>query len=103
MASATGKKENPKVVSQAEWLAARKELLKKEKEFSHLRDDLSRQRRKHVHAVWRLAFMQVLNIRRLRKQAPDPHRRHPIDLGKSPSDDQPLIIKWAIEKGGIVS
>ena len=45
MASATGKKENPKVVSQAEWVAARKELLKKEKEFSRLRDDLSRQRR----------------------------------------------------------
>jgi len=36
---------NEKVVSQADWLAARKELLKKEKEFTHLRDQLSRQRR----------------------------------------------------------
>src|SRR5437667_10804406 len=45
MATATSKQEGPKVVSQAEWLAARKELLKKEKEFSRLRDELSRQRR----------------------------------------------------------
>jgi predicted dithiol-disulfide oxidoreductase (DUF899 family) len=37
--------ETSKVVSPAEWLAARKELLKKEKEFTRLRDDLSRQRR----------------------------------------------------------
>jgi predicted dithiol-disulfide oxidoreductase (DUF899 family) len=36
---------NPKVVSPAEWVAARKELLKKEKEFSRLRDQLSQQRR----------------------------------------------------------
>ena len=34
-----------KVVGPAEWLAARKELLKKEKEFTRLRDELSRQRR----------------------------------------------------------
>ena len=34
-----------KVVSSAEWLTARKELLKKEKEFTNLRDELSRQRR----------------------------------------------------------
>lgn len=33
------------VVSPAEWLAARKELLEKEKEFTRLRDELSRQRR----------------------------------------------------------
>jgi predicted dithiol-disulfide oxidoreductase (DUF899 family) len=45
MATATGKKEQPKVVPQAEWLAARKELLSKEKQFTKLRDDLSRQRR----------------------------------------------------------
>src|SRR5260370_24281800 len=45
MATATSKREGPKVVSQAEWLAARKELLKKEKEFSRLRDQLSEQRR----------------------------------------------------------
>jgi predicted dithiol-disulfide oxidoreductase (DUF899 family) len=36
--------EQSKVVSPAEWLAARKELLKKEKEFTRLRDELSRQR-----------------------------------------------------------
>jgi predicted dithiol-disulfide oxidoreductase (DUF899 family) len=35
----------PKVVAPAEWLAARKELLRKEKEFTRLRDELSRQRR----------------------------------------------------------
>lgn len=34
-----------KVVSPAEWLAARKELLAKEKEFTRLRDELSRKRR----------------------------------------------------------
>jgi predicted dithiol-disulfide oxidoreductase (DUF899 family) len=37
--------EHAKVVSQAEWLAARKELLRKEKEFTRLRDQLSRERR----------------------------------------------------------
>lgn len=42
----TAKVEGPNVVSQEEWLAARKELLSKEKEFSRLRDELSRQRRK---------------------------------------------------------
>src|SRR5436309_13317444 len=42
---ATRAMENPKVVSPAEWLAARKELLKKEKEFSRLRDQLSKKRR----------------------------------------------------------
>ena len=36
--------ENQKVVSRAEWAAARKELLTKEKEFTRLRDELSRQR-----------------------------------------------------------
>jgi len=34
-----------KVVSPKEWIASRKELLRKEKEFTKLRDDLSRQRR----------------------------------------------------------
>jgi predicted dithiol-disulfide oxidoreductase (DUF899 family) len=42
---ATRATEHPKVVSPAEWLAARKELLKREKEFSRLRDQLSKQRR----------------------------------------------------------
>jgi len=35
----------PKVVSTEDWLAARKELLAKEKEFTKLRDELSRSRR----------------------------------------------------------
>jgi len=39
------KREAGKVVTPAEWLAARKELLRKEKEFTRLRDELSRQRR----------------------------------------------------------
>src|SRR5260370_7624093 len=42
---ATRAMEHPKVVPPAAWLAARKELLKKEKEFSRVRDELSRQRR----------------------------------------------------------
>jgi predicted dithiol-disulfide oxidoreductase (DUF899 family) len=36
---------NPNVVSPSEWLTARKDLLRKEKEFSRLRDELSRERR----------------------------------------------------------
>jgi predicted dithiol-disulfide oxidoreductase (DUF899 family) len=45
MASVTAEVGHPKVVSHAEWLAARKELLAKEKQFTRLRDELSRQRR----------------------------------------------------------
>src|SRR5277367_3541642 len=46
MATASSKLDNKnKVVSPAEWTAARKELLLKEKEFTRLRDELSRQRR----------------------------------------------------------
>jgi predicted dithiol-disulfide oxidoreductase (DUF899 family) len=37
--------QNHKIVSPAEWLAARKELLTKEKEFTRLRDELSQKRR----------------------------------------------------------
>jgi predicted dithiol-disulfide oxidoreductase (DUF899 family) len=37
---------HPTVVSQAEWLAARKELLAREKEFTRWRDELSAERRK---------------------------------------------------------
>src|SRR3979490_660864 len=37
--------EPSKVVTPAEWVAARKELLRKEKEFTRLRDQLSRERR----------------------------------------------------------
>jgi predicted dithiol-disulfide oxidoreductase (DUF899 family) len=44
MANATAQLEHP-VVSQAEWLAARKDFLAKEKEFTLLRDELSRERR----------------------------------------------------------
>jgi predicted dithiol-disulfide oxidoreductase (DUF899 family) len=44
MTTATTEK-TAKVVNQPEWMAARKELLKKEREFTHLRDELSRQRR----------------------------------------------------------
>ena len=41
----TSTKENPKVTSPAQWLAVRKALLTKEKEFTKLRDEVSRQRR----------------------------------------------------------
>lgn len=47
MASSTPSNVNlPKTVSRAEWLVARKELLKKEKEFTRQRDRLSAERRK---------------------------------------------------------
>jgi predicted dithiol-disulfide oxidoreductase (DUF899 family) len=45
MASSTIEVGRPNVVSHAEWLAARSEFLTKEKEFTRLRDELSRQRR----------------------------------------------------------
>lgn len=45
MATATINKTAGNVVSHAEWLAARKQFLAKEKELTHLRDELSRQRR----------------------------------------------------------
>ena len=45
MAIATSEKAGNKVVAPNDWLAARKELLVKEKEFSRLRDELSRKRR----------------------------------------------------------
>src|SRR5271155_4002761 len=45
MASSTIQAGHPKVVSHAEWLRARSEFLTKEKEFTRLRDELSRQRR----------------------------------------------------------
>ncbi len=45
MASSKVGLQSAKVVSPAEWLAARKEHLKREKEFTRLRDELSRQRR----------------------------------------------------------
>jgi predicted dithiol-disulfide oxidoreductase (DUF899 family) len=38
--------ENPKVVSQAEWIAARKELLAKEKKLTRQRDELAAERQK---------------------------------------------------------
>jgi predicted dithiol-disulfide oxidoreductase (DUF899 family) len=45
MASSKTELQPPKVVSEAEWLTDRKEHLIKEKEFTRLRDELSRQRR----------------------------------------------------------
>ncbi|HLZ41364.1 MAG TPA: thioredoxin family protein [Candidatus Sulfotelmatobacter sp.] len=45
MTTAMTEKIPAKVVSPAEWVAARKEFLAKEKEFTRLRDELSRQRR----------------------------------------------------------
>ena len=45
MASSTLEAVQPNVVSHAEWVAARKEFLNKEKELTRLRDELSQQRR----------------------------------------------------------
>jgi predicted dithiol-disulfide oxidoreductase (DUF899 family) len=45
MASSTIEVGHPNVVSHVDWLAARSEFLTKEKEFTRLRDELSRQRR----------------------------------------------------------
>ena len=42
MATSTAEVKRPKVVSRSEWLTARKEHLAKEKEFTRLRDELSR-------------------------------------------------------------
>ena len=45
MTTATIEKTGEKVVSHADWLAARKQFLAKEKELTHLRDELARLRR----------------------------------------------------------
>ncbi len=45
MATVTSERPAAKVVTPADWLAARKQLLEKEKEFTRLRDELSRKRR----------------------------------------------------------
>jgi predicted dithiol-disulfide oxidoreductase (DUF899 family) len=45
MSTASMERSTTKVVSAAEWLVARKQLLAKEKEFTRLRDELSRERR----------------------------------------------------------
>jgi predicted dithiol-disulfide oxidoreductase (DUF899 family) len=45
MAESKSRKDEPKVVSQTEWIAARKALLKKEKAATRLRDELSVERR----------------------------------------------------------
>ena len=45
MATSIAEVKQPKVVSRSEWLTARKEHLAREKEFTRLRDELSRQRR----------------------------------------------------------
>jgi len=43
--SVTSTRKNPRVTTPAQWVAARKELLSKEKAFTKLRDEVSRQRR----------------------------------------------------------
>jgi predicted dithiol-disulfide oxidoreductase (DUF899 family) len=45
MASMTTEIKHPPIVSHTDWLAARKQFLAKEREFTHLRDELSRERR----------------------------------------------------------
>ncbi len=45
MAATATEIQNPKVVSHDEWVDARKKFLKKEKEFTHQRDEISRLRR----------------------------------------------------------
>ena len=45
MSSSTIEVRQPKTVSHGEWLTARKAFLAKEKEFTRVRDELSRQRR----------------------------------------------------------
>src|SRR5437660_12520538 len=41
----TNQMDHPRVVSEADWLVARKDLLTREKELTRLRDELSRHRR----------------------------------------------------------
>jgi predicted dithiol-disulfide oxidoreductase (DUF899 family) len=45
MASPTTQQDAPKIVSHADWIAARAEFLAREKELTHLRDKLARERR----------------------------------------------------------
>src|ERR1700682_2784958 len=56
--------QNHKVVSHDEWLAARKQLLAKEKECTRLRDQLSKERRE---LPWERADKE-LRFRRARRQ-----------------------------------
>ena len=51
MARAASEKLTTKAVPRAEWLTARTKLLEKEKEFTRLRDELSRQRREILDPV----------------------------------------------------
>src|ERR1700733_13368897 len=46
MSQSQNRKQEHKIVSQEEWIAARKKLLKKEKEATRLNDQLSAERRK---------------------------------------------------------
>jgi hypothetical protein len=57
--------EYPRVVSHAEWLAARKKFLTKEKEFTRLRDQVSAERR-------RVPMVKI--EKNLRLPRPDPAR-----------------------------
>ena len=45
MATIATEIKNPKIVPHDDWIAARKEFLKKEKEFTRQRDEISRLRR----------------------------------------------------------
>jgi predicted dithiol-disulfide oxidoreductase (DUF899 family) len=45
MSTTTTELKHPQIVSHTDWLTAREQFLAKEKEFTHLRDELSRQRR----------------------------------------------------------
>ena len=60
--------DHPNIVSHAEWIAARTELLNKEKEFTRLRDELSRQRRE---LPWEKVKKEyVLTGRRAKSRSP---------------------------------
>jgi predicted dithiol-disulfide oxidoreductase (DUF899 family) len=75
----------------AEWVAARKELLRKEKEFTRLRDELSRQRR-------------ALPWERVEKQYVFEGPHGPADAGRSvrrtkAADRVPLHVWSGMERG----
>lgn len=54
--------ENHQIVSQAEWIRARKEFLIKEKEFTRLRDQLNQQRRE---LPWEMVDKEYIRERNL--------------------------------------
>jgi predicted dithiol-disulfide oxidoreductase (DUF899 family) len=55
---------NPhKIVSKAEWLVARKDLLKREKELTHLRDQIDQE---HVRKWWNGRSERTVSSTKLR-------------------------------------